>query len=186
MRFAGKEIYSLDFGCIPMRRSGTPAGVVISDDFGRNKRKGKGHLGVDFAYRRKESGKPNLPEYTRHYYCPNDVVLAIACARGEVVRVHFDLVKNGTAVYVKHGKHLSVYRHLKDVTLVEGQVVSMGDVLGIVSHAPSNPNGFNHLHFEIWLLKHWTNDKRRWDRKSQAVDPEVFLDKWKNLDNAKL
>jgi len=152
---------------------------VVTDGFERKgpraKRNGKGHYGVDLMYRRPKSGAFDKPVYTRHFYCPSNV-LAVACSAGTVVRVVTD--GNGTAVYLSHGRYMSVYRHLKDVEVSLGETLLEGDFLGLVSHAPkAGRQGVNHLHFEIW-----DTDKRlkggRWNRARQAIDPEHFLRGW--------
>lgn len=151
---------------------------VITDGFGRKgvggKRRGKGHYGLDLMRRRSKSGGFDYPEYARHFFCPSDVVEAVACFSGEVVRVVRD--SNGVAVYVDHGRYITVYRHLKNVTVEVGDIAYKGWKLGIVSHAPKNKKGINHLHFELWDTKR--RGKSVWNRERQAIDPGPFVKKW--------
>lgn len=153
---------------------------VISDGFGRKgvggKRGGKGHYGLDFMRRRIKSGSFYYPEYARHYYCPSNIVEAVACVAGDVIKVFTD--GNGTAVYVSHGRYMSVYRHLKNVIVNKGQAVIKGQQLGIVSHAPKNKTrGINHLHFELWdTNRRGTGSK--YNRNRQAINPKPFIKKW--------
>lgn len=148
----------------------------ISDGFGRNKRRGKGHLGADLARRRLTKGIWKRPEYSPWYYCPSNLVHAVACAGGEVIRITTD--GNGTAVYLKHGRYMTVYRHLNGVYVTKGTHLGMGDFIGIVSHAPKNrPKVFNHLHFEVWDTT-LRGDAGVWNRGRQAIDPAPFLKRW--------
>lgn len=151
----------------------------VSDGFERPgpdaKRNGKGHLGVDVMFRRTESGDFDRPEYTRHFFCPSDVVEAVAVAPGKVWSVQHDN-RNGGVVKISHGsKHLTVYRHLARMDVKAGQLVRPGDVLGIVGHAPSaGTKGINHLHFEIWD----TSIPGPNTRLNRSVDPEPWLRWW--------
>lgn len=177
-------VFGLGVGVMPMlwrRPDGTWARFVISDGFQRRgpnaKRGGKGHYGCDLAEHRDESepgyGSKKYPEYARYYFCPSDVVAAVACVAGRVVRI--TRTGNGTAVYLKCGRYMIVYRHLKGVIVRKGQLLAMGDSIGIVSHAPKNKDGFNHLHFEIWDTKRRGG---RWNRAKKAIDPEPFIREW--------
>lgn len=164
----------LDVGTVPMKYEGhTP---VVTDGFGRDKRGGKGHLGVDLMFKRIKAGEVRLPSHTRWFWCPTGQVMAVACAPGEVIRI-VRSKSQGIAVYIKHGRYMSVYRHLTTTPLVYGSDVTEGEFVGIVGHAPkAGKRGINHLHFEIW-----DTDKaglRTRDRKKQAIDPGPFLARW--------
>lgn len=137
------------------------------------------HLGVDIMFRRPAKGAEHRPQLTRWYQCPTGVVLAIACAPGTVTRI-VRSPKHGGAVYVDHGRYLSVYRHLAAIDVAVGQEVAMGQGLGIVGHAPSaGQRGINHLHFEVWDTQ---LQGRRWSRRMKAVDPGPFLRRWRKVE----
>ena len=174
------EVDELADGVMPIRWGDRR--FVITDKYGRLKRRGKGHWGSDLMTRRNDGSKiVALPGKTKHYECPTGVVEARCCLAGVVVRV-LDDKKNGGAIYVDHGRFMSVYRHLdqdfKDLWPAKGQSIPKGTVIGIVGHAPSaGKKGINHLHFELW-----DTDKAReghpWDRRRQAIDPGPHLAKW--------
>lgn len=131
---------------------------TVSDGFGRNKRGGRGHFGVDIMHRRKPGH--NLPEYiapdggrSEGYVIflgepviaagPGRVFDAENSATGHVVRISHRV--NGRPI-------LSVYRHLQNVAagIVPGRIVQGGEVLGLVGDNPSDKGDPPHLHFELW------------------------------------
>lgn len=151
----------------------------VSDGFQRPgpnaKRRGNGHLGIDVMFRRSKKGPENRPEETKWYFCPNGVVRAIAVAHGTVGRVRLSK-RQGWWVEVKHGRYMTVYRHLASVAVKPGDCVCAGYDIGIVSHAPmAGDNGINHLHFEVWdTLRPGPNR-----RANKVVDPAPWLRRWK-------
>ena len=75
----------------------------------------------------------------------DDMVLAVHS--GEVSRV-VGIPGYNTAVLVRHGKYLTVYANLREVSVKQGQKINAGQVVGrIFKDASSN---MAILHFEIW------------------------------------
>lgn len=143
---------------------------VVSDPFGLRKRGGRGHLGIDIAYRRKVSGVADLPRLTKHFICFGQEWI-VACESGKVLSVMLSK-KNGWVVKINHGRYISVYRHLSSVQSVQG-VIEKGAKIGVVGFAPAaGKNGFFHLHFEIWDMS-LPGPKN--SRRHHAIDPEPFL-----------
>lgn len=163
----------MEHGVWPVRSlEGRPP--KVSDKFGRKKRSGRGHLGVDIMYRRPKKGTDSRPTQTKWYECPEGVE-AIACATGDVVRV-VNSSAHGIAVYIQHGRYMSVYRHLSTTFVEKGDRVPMMQRVGIIGHAPSaGDHGINHLHFEIWDTELPGGE---WSRRRKAVDPGPFLRRW--------
>ena len=144
--------------------------AVISDPFGTQKRGGRGHFGIDIAYRRHISGVADLPQLTRHYIC-SGLEHILACENGEVLSI-IRSKRNGWVIKIDHGRYISVYRHLSSVQSVSG-VIEKGTKIGIIGFAPSAGNsGFFHLHFEIWDMS-LPGPKN--SRRHHAIDPEPFL-----------
>lgn len=164
----------------------TESGIEVydireSDGFQRPglkaKRQGKGHLGHDFMLRRRKKGLENRPEYTKHYFCPTGLGHAVSPVRGIVGAVRFSK-RQGWWVEVKHGRYMSVFRHLVGAAVVSGQAVEAGDLIGIVGHAPvAGKRGINHLHWELWDL--FRTGPRR--RANKVVDATRYLRRWKKL-----
>ena len=143
----------------------------ISDGFSRQPRKHRprGHLGVDIMYRRPEKGPWNRPDFAPWYHCPKGTSVH-TIADGKVVAV--DDRPNGFAIKVDHGyPYVSVYRHVFEPCVEEGETLVAGEMLGLVGYDPRNPNGLRHLHMELL-------DYSRPGIKSVrnlAVDPRPFL-----------
>ena len=71
-----------------------------------------------------------------------------AADRGSVILAGWSAIGYGFRVVVDHGNdYLTLYAHLSDIYVKEGQVVAKGQVLGL-SGANGNVTG-PHLHFEI-------------------------------------
>jgi murein hydrolase activator len=66
---------------------------------------------------------------------------------GEVSRV-VGIPGYNTAVLVRHGKYLTVYANLKEVSVKQGQKVDAGQILGRIFEDVSS--NMKVLHFEIW------------------------------------
>ena len=141
------------------------------------KRKGKGHLGHDFMLRRRKSGREARPEYAKHYFCPTGLGIAVSPVKGVVGVVRFSK-RQGWWVEVKHGRYMSVFRHLIRPAVVPGQEVGLGQMVGIVGHAPvAGKRGINHLHWELWDMMR--KGPRR--RSAKIVNAKRYLRRWKKL-----
>ncbi|MFJ5715692.1 peptidoglycan DD-metalloendopeptidase family protein [Neobacillus sp. NPDC093127] len=122
-----------------------PADGVISDTFGT--RQGK-HKGIDIA------GKIDTP--------------VLAVDGGEVVKAYYSNTY-GNVVFIKHPSHLvTVYAHLNKRTVIPGQTVKKGEVIGKMGRTGVATG--THLHFETHQME-WRYDKR------YAMDPESLLGK---------
>ncbi|MFL6557318.1 MAG: peptidoglycan DD-metalloendopeptidase family protein, partial [Bacillus sp. (in: firmicutes)] len=122
-----------------------PAGGIISDIYGT--RMGK-HKGIDIA------GKLNTP--------------VVAVADGQVVKSYYSNTY-GNVVFIKHPSNLvTVYAHLNKRTVIEGQKLKQGTVIGKMGRTGQATG--THLHFETHLQE-WRYDKK------YAMDPERLLGK---------
>jgi len=141
----------------------------VSDGFGRTKRKGKGHLGVDIMYRRQQRGDWDRPTSSPWYTCPKDTTVH-AMATGDVFAV--DERPNGYAIKIDHGyPFVTVYRHVFDPCVEVGEAIVAGEPIGLVGYDERNPRPLRHLHFELW-------DYRRpgiKSRRNLSVDPGPYL-----------
>ncbi len=87
----------------------------------------------------------------------DDVVLSVHS--GEVSRV-VGIPGYNTAVLVRHGKYLTVYANLREVSVKQGQKVNAGQIVGRIFNDESSNMAI--LHFEIW-------------HESQKLDPSNWL-----------
>lgn len=122
-----------------------PADGVITDTFGT--RNGK-HKGIDIA------GELNTPIF--------------AVDNANVEKSYYS-DSYGNVIFLKHpNNYVSVYAHLNERLVFEGQSVKQGDRIGNMG-ATGQATGV-HLHFETHKSE-WTFDKR------YALDPESILGK---------
>lgn len=156
--------------------------VRESDGFQRPspkaKRGGKGHAGHDFMYRNATKAiVESRPEIVRWYHCPNGRAQAVAPVRGTVGTVQFSKTQ-GWWVEVKHGRYMSVFRHLVSVAVATGDTLEAGELVGIVGHAPkAGKRGINHLHWELWDMLRPGPQRRA----NKVIDATPFLRLWKKL-----
>lgn len=68
---------------------------------------------------------------------------------GEVSRV-FGITGGNTAVIIRHGKYLTVYSNLREVTVKKGDKVSTKQIIGTV-YTDSDDENKSILKFQIWL-----------------------------------
>jgi hypothetical protein len=170
----------------PMERHPTDGALpVISDGFSRTSRGGNGHFGVDLMYRRRTSGTPRLPEFTKGFYCPTTTIQALAAGDGVVRRVsHSD--PHGISVEIDHkivpdtGPRVTVYRHLSVCTVFTGGAVRAGMPIGLVGHDRTRPatETPNHLHFELWDTSKVQMAAQTQTRKTYGIDPAPFMKAW--------
>jgi murein DD-endopeptidase MepM/ murein hydrolase activator NlpD len=139
---------------------------VISQEFkpwGR-----KPHLGVDIMFER-IAGEADTEHPARgagRFYVPIGA-LVVAAADGIVTKAL--LVPRGHFVRIRHEEdpHDTLYMHLSNLRVREGDRVQAGQVLGEVGADPLDEEEIVHLHFELH------------DRLSNvAVDPEPYLKLW--------
>jgi murein DD-endopeptidase MepM/ murein hydrolase activator NlpD len=120
-----------------------PSDGVISDTYGT--RKGN-HKGIDIA------GKLDTP--------------VLAVDGGVVVKSYFSNTY-GNVVFIKHPSNfVTVYAHLNTRTVLEGQNIKQGTVIGKMGKT-GQATGI-HLHFETHQVE-WRYDKKF------AMDPEKLL-----------
>ena len=81
---------------------------------------------------------------------------------GEVSRV-FGITGGNTAVIIRHGKYLTVYSNLREVTVKKGDKVSAKQIIGTV-YTDSDDENKSILKFQIWL-------------ENQKLDPEDWIGK---------
>lgn len=81
---------------------------------------------------------------------------------GEVSRV-FGITGGNTAVIIRHGKYLTVYSNLREVTVKKGDKVSTKQIIGTV-YTDSDDENKSILKFQIWL-------------ESQKLNPEDWIGK---------
>ena len=100
-----------------------------------------------------------------------------AIANGTVKRVNNDTDGYGWYVVIEHTEHCTLYAHLNDVLVKEGDVVSEGHVIG---HMGSTGNSTaTHCHHEVRKCTY----QYFWDRWSNGepihcIDPELFYLKY--------
>lgn len=83
-----------------------------------------------------------------------------AIFNGEVSRV-FGITGGNTAVIIRHGKYLSVYSNLREVTVKKGDKVSTKQTIGTV-YTDADDGNKSILKFQIWL-------------ENQKLDPEDWI-----------
>ena len=83
-----------------------------------------------------------------------------AVFNGEVSRV-FGITGGNTAVIIRHGKYLSVYSNLREVTVKKGDKVSTKQTIGTV-YTDVDDDNKSILKFQIWL-------------ENQKLDPEEWI-----------
>ena len=79
---------------------------------------------------------------------------------GEVSRV-FGITGGNTAVIIRHGKYLTVYSNLREVTVKKGDKISTKQIIGTV-YTDSDDENKSILKFQIWL-------------ESQKLNPEDWI-----------
>lgn len=138
---------------IPMYLDNPP---VISDGYGRTKRGGKGHFGIDVMHSRRfhktlDIGAVGTKNFVTY---PGEEGMAVAVGIvqevGKTSTGHF--VRIGHRVGVEGRSLLSVYRHLVNVRseIVKDTLVMPGTPLGLIGDDPSNKGDPTHMHFELW------------------------------------
>jgi septal ring factor EnvC (AmiA/AmiB activator) len=83
-----------------------------------------------------------------------------AIFNGEVSRV-FGITGGNTAVIIRHGKYLSVYSNLREVTVKKGDKVATKQTIGTI-YTDADDNNKSILKFQIWL-------------ENQKLNPEEWI-----------
>lgn len=141
---------------------------VISNEFNPRpgNEAGMTHPGVDILYIRRPNEPAKLPEGTKGFFVPSDLIPVYAVASGVVIQSGKS--GRGHSVIIDHGNgYTTFYQHLTAQGLpAKSSRVTAGTPIGIVGHDTAQ-GGYplNHLHFEIWPGR----DRRR------AIDPYRIL-----------
>ncbi|MEG3619013.1 M23 family metallopeptidase [Magnetovibrio sp. PR-2] len=113
----------------------------------------KGPISGVFGSQRILNGKPKSPHNGVDVAAPRGMAI-VAPADGVVALVHQDMFYTGKTVMIDHGLGLTtVYAHMDDVAVIEGQVLSQGDTLGTVGKTGRTTGP--HLHWGMtWKSTH--------------------------------
>ena len=112
-----------------------------------------------FGLRRIFNGQPRKPHSGMDIAAPAGTLIH-APADGRVINVG-DYFFNGNSIFIDHGQGLiTMYCHLQEIRVHEGQMVHRGDILGTVGQTGRVTGP--HLHWSISL-----NDAR--------IDPALFI-----------
>ena len=113
----------------------------------------KGPISGVFGSQRILNGKPKSPHNGVDVAAPIGTAI-VAPADGVVALVHQDMFYTGKTVMLDHGLGLTtVYAHMDDVSVFEGQVLSQGDMLGTIGKTGRTTGP--HLHWGMtWKSTH--------------------------------
>ncbi len=165
----------------------------VSDPFNLMGRGGKGHLGADLCYEKREKTPGRFThEETPIYMFPSNTVPVLAVHAGTVRRAGRD--SHGGIIEIDHpqakvpgfGRLSTVYRHLSRVDVQSGDWIVAGTVLGIGGFDPQGgEKAFNHLHFEAWDRSRTVRESTDLRRK-HALDPAPVLELCRRMSHGDL
>ncbi len=112
-----------------------------------------GRISGVFGSQRILNGKPKSPHNGVDIAAPRGTEI-VSPADGVVALVHQDMFYTGKTVMIDHGLGLTtVYAHMDDVSVIEGQVLSQGDPIGTVGKTGRATGP--HLHWGMtWKSTH--------------------------------
>lgn len=153
---------TLDIYPLPRYQGRDPA---ISSGFGPRGTPPRMHSGADIAYHAIEGDPPYQGRYTaersRNYFGPGDVPV-LAAHTGQVMISRDEPISRGVIEIRNAGStDRTVYRHLSERSVTEGQTVIAGQRIGTMGASKDTP--FRHLHFGVR------------DERGKLVDPRPYL-----------
>lgn len=161
--------------CVPIRQLADGRRPVVTSRYWTNNPEraapDKRHRGIDlfFHYDPKKDGvvKGGDGGRTGDWFIP-DNTHAVAAADGRVMNAAYTgNSRTGYRTWIDHGTCFTGYFHLKNLTVLPGQFVTMGQPIGVISDNPADYDA-KHLHFEVYV-----GDLSQYPKGS--VDPEQFL-----------
>lgn len=151
---------------------------TISDHFSAVATRGhRQHLGADITFR-KVPGDPigKIPhDATPQFISPLGTPI-VAAGPGKIWTIK--QTELGLSVQIDHGNVGSAggvnsfYQHLDSFSRPwrKGDSVYAGDQLGTMGYSPSDPEGFRHLHFELWF-----------PTRKAVRDPAPYMRNWRKI-----
>jgi murein DD-endopeptidase MepM/ murein hydrolase activator NlpD len=140
-----------------------------------------GHNGIDICYRATSELLAMLKaRFTSENEWDGSVFFApkgtpvLAAKSGTVYQSNIKSPR-GLGIVLDHGKPWATfYQHLASCSVVKGQHVNAGDVIGVMGFDPTDAAQFNHLHFEVWYG----------GAGDSFVDPEPHMPDWARVTKA--
>jgi hypothetical protein len=142
------------------------------------------HLGVDCAYKNEEAQEPFIPEWSKWFNCPSDMIPMLAMGPGHIW--YADETDQGWTVKIDHHAWcgfplISYYTHMSELFIETwthegggiggGQYVYAGFQLGFVGNSPKNDDDINHSHTELLDYSEGVQP----GRENRCLNPEEYL-----------